>query len=271
MSNISRFSYCLIVAFLALAFSGCSSYPLPHLEPVKAEDPAISGGKAAQLKEITRKLDENWTKQQDVRTQIALETLEQRGTDLLGKSTRDTVDLSEVAMHSANINHDYKVLEHLKKERETLIQEQGLIEKQSSGCFPPGTMVRMGDGSHLRFAQIKPGDSVMTYDISNERTVARTVMAIYQVEGNHLYTINGALRTTGGERLLTQDGWKEISTLKVGDLIHVGGEMKPVTSVSLHYQEIPLINMQVADTHNFYVSFDDGSAFLVHNSGGGGK
>ena len=40
-------------------------------------------------------------------------------------------------------------------------------------------------------------DFVQTFDIGYEKTVPRKVVGIYQVDGNHLYSINGALLTSG--------------------------------------------------------------------------
>lgn len=161
-------------------------------------------------------------------------------------------------------------LEKLQTKLKQLESDKQAAQQQTRGCFPADTPVLMANGLNKRFADIRPGDEVMTYDIGYDRKVARRVLEVYQVEGNHIYWINGELLTTGGERLLTPDGWQTVRNLKVGDQVHIGGKMVGIRSISLTRQDVTLHNMQVADTHNFYVSTDEDGAFLVHNTGGGG-
>jgi len=76
--------------------------------------------------------------------------------------------------------------------------------------------------------------------------------------------------TTGGERLLSGEGWKEVRNLKKGDAVHVNGRMREVVSIEYSRVNSILHNMRVDDTHNFYVVTPDGSQYLVHNTDGGG-
>lgn len=154
-------------------------------------------------------------------------------------------------------------IESLKKQRKKLTDE-------SFGCFLPDSLVQMGDGSYKPFVEIVPGDKVMSYDIGYDKLVSRPVVQLYSVASNHLYKINNEFETTGGERLLTQEGWKEINSLKKGDVIHVDGEMIEVFAIEFIRTNHRLYNMQVDNTHNFYVSTANGTRYLVHNSGGGG-
>lgn len=144
------------------------------------------------------------------------------------------------------------------------------ILKQSKGCFLPDTMVKMEDGSLKSFASLQPGQRVLTYDIGYDKLVNKSVTEVYSVKANHLYTINGQLTTTGGERLLTQNGWKKIRNLKKGDSVHLDGSMVEIKSINYVRVNQTLYNIQVADTHNFYVVTTDGSTYLVHNTSGGG-
>lgn len=163
-----------------------------------------------------------------------------------------------------------KTLEQQKQELKKLTAQKQNLQQQSMGCFPAETLVVMADGSKRPFDEIRVGDLVQTYDIGYEKNVPRKVIEVYQVDGNHLYLINGELRTSGGERLLSQDGWREVRNLKIGDSVHVAGRMLKIESIELTREDKRLFNMQVADTHNFYVSGPDQGAILVHNSGGGG-
>lgn len=176
---------------------------------------------------------------------------------------------NEISGTESKLHALSNALSDAKAKREELVA-------QSKGCFPSGTLVKMEDGSLKPFAQIKPGDMVLTYDIGYDTLKNRKVLGVYSVEANHLYAINGELMTTGGERLLSQDGWKEVRDLQKGDTVHINGAMKKIYSIEYSRVNTTLHNMQVEGTHNFYVVTANGSKYLVHNSdsgggGGGGK
>jgi Pretoxin HINT domain len=185
-------------------------------------------------------------------------------------------DLASTAY--GNVAATEKEITKLKKKLKTLEEQKKSIMKQSSGCFLAETLIKMEDGSLKSFADIKPGQKVLTYDIGYGKLVNKKVVEVYSVKANHLYTINGQLNTTGGERLLSQDGWKKISNIKKGDFVHLDGKMVEVENIEYKLAEKTLYNIQVADTHNFYVITTNGSGYLVHNtsgspggSSGGGK
>lgn len=154
-------------------------------------------------------------------------------------------------------------LQSVEAERERLVSE-------SRGCFPAETLVKMEGGSYKPLAEVRPGERVITYDIGYERRESKPVVGVYTLKANHLYTINGTLKTTGGERLLSQDGWKTVRNLKTGDMVHIDGRMEEIRSIEFSRTNLRVHNMQVDDTHNFYVVTTDGSHYLVHNSSGGG-
>lgn len=156
-----------------------------------------------------------------------------------------------------------------KRKLEKLEYKKRELAKQSTGCFLPETLVKMEDGSLKPFASLQPGQRVLTYDIGYDKLVNKQVIEVYSVKANHLYTINNQLTTTGSERLLTRNGWKTIRNLKIGDFVHLGGQMVKVENIDYVRVNRTLYNMQVADTHNFYVVTTDGSPYLVHNSSGG--
>ena len=143
----------------------------------------------------------------------------------------------EIAEQSyAQVAGAEKEIERLNRKVVKMEREKEKIQSQSTGCFPPDARVVLENGALKPLADIAPGDRVQTYDIGYETTTGRPVVERYQVEGNHLYTINGALATTGGERLLTPAGWKKVRDLKVGDAVHVDGRMIPVERID--YQRV---------------------------------
>jgi hypothetical protein len=164
-----------------------------------------------------------------------------------------------------------KEVRRLKRQLSKTQKQKQDILSQSAGCFTPDALVKMEDGSFRPFLRIAPGDKVLTYDIGYDTLVSRPVVEIYAVDANHLYTINGEFMTTGGERLLTRDGWKKVRDLKEGESIHVDGRMVEIDRIAYDRVNQTLHNMQVEGTHNFYVVTASGAKYLVHNSGGGGK
>jgi len=143
--------------------------------------------------------------------------------------------------------------------------------QESTGCFPRDIRVVMADGTVKPIAKVKEGDRVMTYDIGYDKTAGKTVLRAYSVKSNHLYTINGDFKTTGGERLLTPSGWKPLSSLGRQDFVHVNGRMTGVETIDYQRVELTTYNLEVDDTHNFYIQTQCGHSYLVHNGGGGGK
>lgn len=177
----------------------------------------------------------------------------------------------EIAERSyANVAATEKEIDRLKNKLDRLESQKRNIMQQSSGCFLPETLVKMEDGSLKSLVQLQPGQKVLTYDIGYEKLVSKPIIEIYSVKANHLYTINNQLTATGGERLLSQDGWEKIRNLKKGDFVHLDGRMVEIENIDYVRANHTLYNIQVADTHNFYVVTSNGSAFLVHNTGGGG-
>ena len=171
---------------------------------------------------------------------------------------------------NAQVAGTEKEIQRLERQVAKLEKEKQTILSESTGCFPPDALVKMEDGTFKAFKDIAPGEAVQTFDIGDERVVSRPVVERYQVDANHLYTINGELMTTGGERLLTPTGWKRVRDLVKGDAVHVDGRMVEIVSIDFQRIDTPLYNLQVADTHNFYVVTANGRRYLVHNTGGGG-
>ena len=136
---------------------------------------------------------------------------------------------------------------------------------QAMGCFPGDALVLMGDGQTKKITDVRPGDMVMTYDIGYDMIITRPVVEVYAFESDHLYTINGHFVTTGGERLMTENGWKRVSRLKAGELIMVDHEFVEIESIEHDKAHLNVYNLQIAETSNFYVMSSDGGSYLVHN------
>lgn len=179
--------------------------------------------------------------------------------------------------HGDRADHHYtqaaaaeKEIVKMDRQLSDLEKEKQRILNESSGCFPPETLVLLEDGSTRAFAKITKGDRVMTYDIGRDLLIGKPVINLYSLEANHLYSINDDFKTTGGERLLTQEGWKTVRNLKHGDTVHANGRTVDIDKIQVERVVSRVVNMEVADTHNFYIQAPEGSTYLVHNTGGGG-
>lgn len=275
-STMWRGSICLSVLLLA----GCLSNA-PRSTTVN--NPVNSGDAVTKIDKEIQQLEARIQGTRDDINQMVVEDFEIKqqlrnrinfpySTDyaMTGGQNPGDSNMGRVVRVTQNLEAARKVLDQQKKELEKLTKQKQSLQQQSMGCFPAETLVVMADGSTRPFAQIRVGDIVQTYDIGYEKNVPRKVVDVYQVDGNHLYLINGQLQTSGGERLLTQDGWRPVRNLKPGDSVHVAGRMLKVERIELTREDRRLYNMQVADTHNFYVAMPELGAVLVHNSGGGG-
>ncbi len=187
---------------------------------------------------------------------------------LEAQSSRD--DTANLQNLSREILAQNECLERMDKKTQILGRDRDKALSQSAGCFPADAMVLMQDGSTRKFADIKAGDMVMTYNIGYDTVESRPVLEIYRFDSDHLYTINNHLMTTGGERLLTKNGWKEVNRLKVGEFVLMDQEMVEITTINYQAVNLKVYNLHVADTHNFYASTKDSGSYLVHNSCGGG-
>lgn len=270
---IDRIRFLLLSAMVwSLLLLGCMGGPPRSSRPAAAPaDPAPRTLNEVdrdidQLKQRIKDMSEYETQQRQIAVINDVQNHKSRGwTKGDGKPSYE--DLADQAYGQAAAAE--KEVQRLERELARVEKEKQAILNESRGCFPADTLVQMDDGSFKRFKQIVPGDRVLTYDIGYERPVSRPVLSFYTVEANHLYTINGVFRTTGGERLLTPDGWERVRNLKPGDAVHVDGRMMRIARIDYHLKDRTLHNMQVADTHNFYVVTAEGARYLVHNSSGG--
>ncbi len=201
----------------------------------------------------------------------SLEVDEIRG---LIETTKDQIHAikSQIAQpHRSQLSQYYESLHALNNDM-ILLQSaySELVIGTTSGCFPAGTLVRIGYGGFKRIEDVTPGDVLLTYDIGNDLLKTSPVTEVYLFDNNHYYVINKKLKVTGGERFLTPEGWKKVKYLQKGDYILNARRMEEVTYLTLVHGPVKVYNLHVANSHNFFVSPDETATYLVHNTGGGG-
>ena len=135
----------------------------------------------------------------------------------------------------------------------------GLIGPISS-CFVAGVQVELADGVEKNITEISVGDIVKTQDGNGS-----VVKVFHSKAGKQkLYGFNDKEPfVTEAHPFMTQDGWKKISELEVGDTLYRNG-LGIDTVDSIESKEIaedtPVYNFHVDNQENYYA---DG--YLVHN------
>lgn len=258
----------VIGMLLVFAMQGC--LPAAGLTPAQEHSKTLKDVEKAiaktkyQIEVASRQMIEH---QQGAAIAAAnVQELESEGAD------RESIDVMKQAIkdEQKDAADRAELIEQLKNQLTRLERERQTFTSQAGGCFLPDTLVTMADGSMKAFERIQPGDQVLTYDVGYQSLVKKPVVDVYTVEGNHLYTINGEISTTGTERFLSDTGWKRVQDLEEGDQVHVDGRMIKIVTIDYHRSHNKLYNMQVDDSHSFYVVTDSGTRYLVHNCGGGG-
>ncbi len=62
----------------------------------------------------------------------------------------------------------------------------------------------------------------------------------------------------------------KVSRFKVGDKVHTDQGLTNIHSIVVKREVQTVHNLQVQDSHTFYVMDDGEKRYLVHNTGGGG-
>lgn len=131
-------------------------------------------------------------------------------------------------------------------------------------CFLAGTKVLMEDGRWTNIERIKVGDRVASYDEKKMAKTSAKVTKMFDGEMAKEYLlINGHLKVTPNHQFYSQGEWKEIGTLKVGDLLlDEQGIEVTIDKIEKITSQNPMqvYNLEVEGEHNYYA---DG--LLVHN------
>ena len=141
-----------------------------------------------------------------------------------------------------------------------------------NACFSGETLVITGEGSLKRIEDVRAGDAVMAYDIARDKRVPKKVSKTFENDVGYCFLINGSLYAASGERFLTTEGWKKVDYLKKGDQMLYGMESRAVDSIEKIPGRLKVYNLNVEDSHTFFVTSGKGDEFIVHNGGpAGGK
>ena len=137
-------------------------------------------------------------------------------------------------------------------------------------CFTAGTPVLMAAGYTKNIENIRPGDTVKSYNQITGKTENKRVLQIYENSANELVTVNTSneqiIEATPEHRFYNDGKWVYAKDLRAGDiLVNVNGEKVVVEKIQHEILENPIkvYNFEVADNHSYYVGSSQG--VLVHN------
>lgn len=140
------------------------------------------------------------------------------------------------------------------------------IHRTNTGpCFGSDTLVLMADNSVKRIIDVQVGDMVRSYDVETGETVTKRVAATNSGYADHYYLINEGLKVTPPHPFFTvESGWVKVVDLKVGHRIKSANGVTGITSIEKVEHPQLVYNIGVDGLHNFFVSVNGNSFFLVH-------
>ncbi len=140
----------------------------------------------------------------------------------------------------------------------------GAAEK--GGCFLPGTLILMADGSKKPIEDIRVGDEILTKeDDFSSRLVKDSVVRVFDHTVGEYLIINGSLKVTPIHRMFVNGEWKTAGETHLGDwFMDARGRQVSVTSLQKVFNRVKVYNFETKRLHTY---FADG--IYVHNQKGG--
>ncbi len=143
-------------------------------------------------------------------------------------------------------------------------------------CFPPGTLILMGDGSVKPIEQVELGDQVMAGDpLATGPPHPAMVTGLIRDFAAHLVdvqfkTASGtttSITSTKYHPFWTNNrGWVDAVGLQAGDVLQDSGRNAiVVTNVKTRPHFGRSYNFEVASVHSYYALANDRTPILVHN------
>lgn len=192
-----------------------------------------------------------------------------------------------ITMHNANITVSIDKMKEIDAKTEALNQQANALKAErskleeaiaqssrtsfaaSGGCFTPDTPIRLPQGTKS-IATVSVGDSLLVYDEESGDLTQRQILNVFRAREDHYFLINGDVRVTALHRFMTRDGWVRAKDLEPGMQLKTLDGWRMLESKKLIEATVEVVNMEVAEHHDFFV-MGAKKGYLVHNCGGGGK
>jgi len=126
-------------------------------------------------------------------------------------------------------------------------------------CFLAGTRIAMADGSYKNIENIKVGDMVKSYDVTNKRLERARVTKLYHHSkdemSDYYLIINKSLGVTPNHPLHINGRWGHAEDAKVGDLLFgMDGSNVSITSIEKVFQQTPTYNLEIEGQETYFVN-----------------
>jgi len=144
---------------------------------------------------------------------------------------------------------------------------------EPSVCFPAGTLIATPEGVRA-IEDLEPGELVWSFDFATGEVVARPVLQTFARKATELVEVSygpHTVRSTPSHPYWVDGlGWLPAGELTIGMILHTRDqEPVEITDLRVRLGQVPVFNLEVGDTHSFYVGEP---SVLVHNmSGKGGR
>ena len=160
-------------------------------------------------------------------------------------------------------------------------KDRPVIQKTATGCFAPGTLISMADGSFKNIEDIQPNDDIIAYNENTKEFVNKKVIKAYvhhnaSVLVELTFNNNIQLQLTPGHPLYSTNGWKSLDIDNslyehetITTLLALGDEIIGINGNSvlmqIKYLDIGLnynvYTIEVEDCHTFLAN-----GLVAHNS-----
>lgn len=140
-----------------------------------------------------------------------------------------------------------------------------LAQSCCSLCFLPDTAILMSDYSYKSIQDIKPGEKIISFDLSKQKSKVNTVakLLVHPESSVGYYLINSNLKVTGNHRVWTNNHvWERVDQMKIGDhLLYKGNKQITVRSIRKLSGKNTVYNLHLDDSpHNYFAE-----NVLAHN------
>lgn len=150
----------------------------------------------------------------------------------------------------------------------SLLNQDGVLLAATycGNCLLAGTRILMTKGKYKKIEDVKPGDTVTSYDVQRKKYVESTVVRRYHHphSTDAYYLINGKVKITGNHPVLVEESnWKPVADLTLKNhLMNLKKECVSIQKIETIKGEYDTFNLELnGKDHNFFAE-----EILVHNA-----
>ncbi len=130
------------------------------------------------------------------------------------------------------------------------------------GCYLPGTLISMADGTFQNIESLKIGDQILSYDLEKQTAVGAPVTETFKHENNPGgYLIINGFKITPNHPMWLNGGWIPAGEASIGDyMLNEDGSKKRITDIKFIPGIFTVYNFEVEETHAYFAY-----SVLTHN------